>query len=458
MKQADTDIIALLREIRDADGGEAGGGLSSILVGKTLFVDDTNGVDAIGAHGDQSKPYKTLTAAKTAAQSGDTIVVRPGTYAERNLLKNGVNWHFEPGAKVVISTSGAGAAIFDDSAAGANGAIVCTIDGFGEFSRSDSAALQTESVVFVGNASSDVTIRCKSMTGAGTLVAVAWGKAGRLSINCQRLTTTADGGNTVYWENGEMFVTAEEIRNDGATGIYTIYAKATAWTSGSLWIKAIRIAATTPDNLIATLGDVNARVWIEAEKIEATGGGRAINCTGTRLYIRVLKIQSASGRAISAGDEGILWVDAEKIESAYVPIHIGATAVANIRAQTVEGGALTDGLINMEGGTATIEIQEAMTSGTTMNGLNFTSGATLRLLNTKINATSASAGNPINMPGDDSSGLTLQNCTLVAAPGRDSITGEGTRVNIYGGSAANTAPNVAITQQVGTLIVDANVT
>src|SRR5712671_6306916 len=49
-------------------------------------------------------PFKTLGAAKAAAQPGDTIVVGPGTYVENDLLKNGVNWFFAPGALVTYTS------------------------------------------------------------------------------------------------------------------------------------------------------------------------------------------------------------------------------------------------------------------------------------------------------------------------------------------------------------------
>jgi len=49
-------------------------------------------------------PFTTLAAAKAAAQSGDTIVVGPGTYIENDLLKNGVNWFFAPGAIVTFTS------------------------------------------------------------------------------------------------------------------------------------------------------------------------------------------------------------------------------------------------------------------------------------------------------------------------------------------------------------------
>jgi hypothetical protein len=113
-----------------ASGG--GGGLA----GNMLLVDSVNGNDSTGARG--GKPFLTLGAAKTNAVSGDLITVGPGTYDEKNLLKNGVNWNFLRGAKVTYTGAGSGS-IFDDTSDGANGAVTCDVSGFGEFYNNGSA-------------------------------------------------------------------------------------------------------------------------------------------------------------------------------------------------------------------------------------------------------------------------------------------------------------------------------
>ncbi len=71
---------------------------SSVLVNKTLYVDTANGDDAEAVVGDMSKPYETITAAKTAASVGDIIHVRPGTYQEDDITKDGVAMYFDFGA------------------------------------------------------------------------------------------------------------------------------------------------------------------------------------------------------------------------------------------------------------------------------------------------------------------------------------------------------------------------
>jgi hypothetical protein len=60
----------------------ATGGGGSVLTGKNLYVDGTNGNDGTGVRGDLTKPYLTIAAAVAAASSGDIVQVGPGTFAQ----------------------------------------------------------------------------------------------------------------------------------------------------------------------------------------------------------------------------------------------------------------------------------------------------------------------------------------------------------------------------------------
>jgi hypothetical protein len=96
----------------------------SVLTGNLAYVDAVNGDNGTGTLGDFTKPFLTLQAAQTAASSGTTIVVRPGTYSAALLGKNGVNWYFMPGATVNFSTN---------SAFAASGAMSYSVFGYGVF-------------------------------------------------------------------------------------------------------------------------------------------------------------------------------------------------------------------------------------------------------------------------------------------------------------------------------------
>lgn len=58
----------------------------------------------------------TLTAAQTAASSGDLIIVLPATYSEDTLGKDGVDWYFHHGAIISNLSSGLTDDVFTDSA------------------------------------------------------------------------------------------------------------------------------------------------------------------------------------------------------------------------------------------------------------------------------------------------------------------------------------------------------
>ena len=83
---------------------------TNTIVSNTVFV-STLGNDSTGSRTNMGKPFLTLEAALSAATSGDTIVVFPGSYTvtttgTTGLAKDGVSWYFNPNTNVTKSTSG----------------------------------------------------------------------------------------------------------------------------------------------------------------------------------------------------------------------------------------------------------------------------------------------------------------------------------------------------------------
>ena len=66
-------------------------------MGNIIFVSPL-GSDSTGLKYNITAPYKTITAALTAATTGDTIYVMAGTYTDTNLWKDGVNYYFQNGS------------------------------------------------------------------------------------------------------------------------------------------------------------------------------------------------------------------------------------------------------------------------------------------------------------------------------------------------------------------------
>ena len=68
-----------------------------------IYVDAVNGNNTTAETGSLSKPFLTILAALNAAQSGDTVYIRPGTYAEQNLpLSPGISLIGESYETVII--------------------------------------------------------------------------------------------------------------------------------------------------------------------------------------------------------------------------------------------------------------------------------------------------------------------------------------------------------------------
>lgn len=74
-------------------------------VNNTVFVDQEFGNDSTGTRERLDLPYQTITAAQTAAASGDTIHVFPGTYTDYELGKSGVTFYFSLGANITVAAT-----------------------------------------------------------------------------------------------------------------------------------------------------------------------------------------------------------------------------------------------------------------------------------------------------------------------------------------------------------------
>jgi hypothetical protein len=79
---------------RGSGTGSGSQATNVINTGNTLWVDGRNGDDSAAQPSDFTHRYKTIGAAKTNANPGDTICVLPAFYPENNLMKSNVAYHF----------------------------------------------------------------------------------------------------------------------------------------------------------------------------------------------------------------------------------------------------------------------------------------------------------------------------------------------------------------------------
>ena len=169
----------------NADGLEVGLVLKPTY--RSMRVSNTGGVE-----------FSTLTDAKNYATSGDLITVLPGVYNENNLLKDGVNWHFMPGARVeytlpqcalgVIDPTGSANSItFVAKVAGAvnNGLLIQYID--------DGSQVGNTAVASWSLATNTLTVKVKSGTSTAFVVSNAVNGLSGTPVTCG--ATGSAGGN-----------------------------------------------------------------------------------------------------------------------------------------------------------------------------------------------------------------------------------------------------------------------
>ena len=463
--------------------------------GKVIHVDGTNGSDTKAGRG-KAVAFLTLTAAKTAAVSGDLIVVYPGTYAENNLLKNGVNWHFLAGATVDYTEpntlTSPGYAIFDDRP---TGACTCKITGHGNFTwrtplvgygpafdeAPPNEAVQ-KGLMFIGTTASDIYFEADTLSFAhlshdgATPKWVLWVTDGTVTVKCDKIidllygiSTQVDPGTFLesgcgglFWGIGEMHFTFNSMKTT-SYGIWPFQPTAYAGTA-NLWVTGDLIQSIGLNSSGVYISEAgggasqNYRTWIVVKEIRVTAGSFAGYFLGSRgrHYLTAQKVSCGTGNGIevAASGGGECWLNVQKVSSTASTLKLSAsnTMIVNADINHIEDG--TTG-IKIDGGT--LILRGGICKVTNGKGLSHTSG-TSRIKNLIIDTTTTnnSANNPVSL---SAAGCILDGCTLLAPALADSITGAFT-VKIYGTTYANKAKNAGTTVQagLGTLVADANVT
>lgn len=274
-----------------------------------------------------------LQQAKAAALFGDTIVVGPGDAQTLNLLKNGVNWYFVAGAKVIgaccsgqtgCSTGG----IFKDAL---NTPVNCTIGGAGKFEIQTG----TSAVVNLVDAGSNVSITADSMV---AILSTLWTRRATLHAKANTITSNSISYPTVLWYSGSEHIEAHEIANLSGPVIHASQPLGES-VGGYLWVQANLIKSTSADTMTPAIrfvdAEPSAREWIQALQIQ---GNVAIQKQANKTGLSYVRAEKVFGQInAEAGNTGILYVDAMKISPPF-------------------GFHLNDNLIKLNGGNSWINI------------------------------------------------------------------------------------------------------
>ncbi|SRR6266540_6451697 len=308
---------------------------SEVPTGNLLWVDQVNGVDGLAVRGRMTIPFRTLTAAKGAAKSGDKIMVLPGNYDERNLLKNGVNWHFLNGAVVQYSGTADGG-IFDTSSTGANQAVNSAITGFGIFAVGQ-PSLNAKGHVIQSAATSDhLFIQARSMSSYDTAIKIASSSStvevsvleglscsldaisvvGASTSSIIRAHSIISSGAALYVGAGSIDAFAHRI-TAGADGAIVI-----AGGTGAVTVRAFEMLSSTDHAVKYTASSTFPKLTVIGSRIVTAGvSKRAVDFSSNNSSVSK-KVRLASCVLIAT--------DTVSIKSAYngtvVPIHCECVA------------------------------------------------------------------------------------------------------------------------------------
>jgi hypothetical protein len=442
-------------------------------ISHVLVVDQANG------------PFTTLTAAKAAAEAGDTIVVSPGTYTENDLLKDGVNWLFLEGAIVdwnVPSVEDAGYGIFDDRA---SGPVTCNVSGRGVFKFHEETIYSqgagngnTLGMIVITNAGTSFSLKGAAIC-AGTFNQVASGVAIYVQnallvdievdlikdVNWQTLTAPdpADGTSQLqnqmyglWWVQGETYLRAKKI----LCSQYSIWAAGPddSTVASDLWVTADYVESTISGAYYASgqTGN-NYRVWLQLKEIVSSGinGGSNI-AAGGRHYIVADKIITNAGIGFSvtgdAGHNPSVWLTAQKLSATGNNLRIDAgTVFANIL--QFEDLVGVSAAVNTNGG----ELHLCGGYAKVLNGvgINHTGGA-VDIFGLKVDTTNTNhaENHGVKVSGP---GLVLRNCVLRVAALADSVNAAESQMVTNYGSVSNKNKHANVIVNVQPIIVDASV-
>ena len=378
----------------------------------------------------------------------------PGTFATFNLLKTGVGWSAPPGS--TFSYTGTTPHIlFDDSATGANGAVVSAITADKIIAHGTQSTGQTYHdgfAVTVDNAASNVRIVADEIYGGTTAAGIDEGCAirqsgGYLDIVAKKITGPQ---GSIYWRNGECHIRAGLISG-------TVWNDMATTPTGALWVDADLIVEPAADLTCAVYcggSQPTAQVWVRAKEIRSAYTG--ILCGGGKNYIDTLKLTytGVGNSAIFLSGVSKSWVTAQKISGAVLQVGaVGATLDLSTQEWLDDTG--DTGNFILMAANSEVHIHGGYFKAVSCAGISAADGS-LRVSDATIDMSAVAGSNPVALSGGM---VILQNTTLIARAGQASIVSDGNPRTIYCyHCVANTAPDANVTVlPPGGLTISANV-
>lgn len=305
---------------------------------RTLWV-ATNGSDAYGLRGTLAFPFATPGAAVSNAFSGDTIHVLRGNYVGNDLLKNGVNWFFDPGVLLAYTNTTSNRGIFDDY----NGAATCSIRGSLQLVHCPNTNLVVSGAVLITNAQSRIHFEADSIrfgqTNAGGVVYAAI-HVKNCKTNYFKVNELYDFeiGNTnfndgfdqfhadsfaagLYWEIGEVHADIQRIDTDA---YYAVYGAQAGGASANLYLNGDRWISHNLNCIYFAAVNDGYKGWFRSHEILAGTGTvqNALSAVGpAKWYVNAEKIH---GSPCINNQGATMWVTAQKFSTEQTPFLNGS--------------------------------------------------------------------------------------------------------------------------------------
>lgn len=246
--------------------------VTGLLLTTNIVYVSKSGNDSTGARHDIGKPFLTIESAVSVAQSGDTIVVLPGSYSvtttgTNGIAKDGVDYYMYP--NVIINKSTSGPIFKSGNSLGTN------VTGFGRFEARSSAGY-----VYDANTTARTNYfqAVSAHSSAGDLFRMAPGASMEFDVK----VASSSAGRCVLMD----------FSNNGASlvirGLYW-YSTYTSVLSGGWWYYCslnINVVAMYTTSSAAVIDSVNAgnNIYIRANSLTSNGSVSISHGDGTSTF------------------------------------------------------------------------------------------------------------------------------------------------------------------------------
>ncbi|MCC7514536.1 MAG: hypothetical protein IT212_07570 [Bacteroidia bacterium] len=194
---------------------------AALPVLNTLYV-SKSAVAAYSIKGRFDRPFLTIAAAQTAASSGDTILIMPGTYTDTGLGKDGVNYHFMSGAILSFASDAfigndISYKITGDGTFTGGSARVISTSGNCVISMDSNSISNVSEAMFVTSNTEKIYINAKksisSTTAAGYSMITAYGTS-EINVTCDYITTPSSVASCAA-STATIFINSKKILGTG---------------------------------------------------------------------------------------------------------------------------------------------------------------------------------------------------------------------------------------------------